>query len=193
MDPKKPIKYPADYVESVVPTVKFSISFPFFTDDAFECLAWTYTGHKAEGSKVAKPEALFKIREAILDTLGTRAADISFVAPEEYSDPMIAEVDVYAGWQSLSGAGMWLTGDLIKQIGKHMIVKYPELDMCSYAEANDVDYKTEWKTKPVFPANIPPGASWSSAATVVSSTILQNLCALRNSLGASCMPAWPVC
>jgi len=162
LDPTKPIKYHAEYVLSLVPTVKFSIKFPFFDQDAFECLEWTFNGRKAEGSVAAKPEALWKIRDAIMGTLGTSAADISFVAPETISDPLIAEVDVYADPKSLSGAGSWLTGYRIKQIGIDMIKKYPELKLCSHA--TDGNYETEFKTRPVLPASAAPLGPWSPAS-----------------------------
>jgi len=164
LDPKTPVKYHAEYVESLVPTVKFSISFPFFTKWAFECLAWTFHGRKAVGTQAAEPEALFKVRDAIMGALGTAAADISFVAPPKLDDPLTAEVDVYAAPQTLSGAGMWLTESRIKQIGNYMIVKYPELKMCSHAVGDD--YETEWKTKPVLPAYVPPLGDWSPATKI---------------------------
>merc|ERR1712127_1060514 len=134
------IAYPTAYKRAEKVSISFTIKFPFFTHDAFECLG-AQAGKKVTGSAKKHPEAFFKMAYGIRQSLGTEAASIHFVAPEAYSDPLEAKFDVYAAPEDMSGAELFLAKSKIRAIGPYLVKKYPELKMCAPRIAT---YETEF-------------------------------------------------
>merc|ERR1712127_476506 len=159
-----PIPYPAVYKRAHKASISFTIKFPFFTQDAFECLG-AQAGKEVTGSE-KHPEALFKMAYGIRQSLGTEAASIHFVAPEAYADPLEAKVDVYAAPEDMSGAELFLAKSKIRAIGPYLVEKYPELKLCApRASSGQVaTYETEFGQSPVFPSSILPTGSWTPAS-----------------------------
>jgi len=159
-----PIPYPTMYKRAEKASISFTIKFPFFTQDAFECLE-AQAGKEVTGSAKKHPEAFFKMADGIRQSLGTKAASIHFVAPEAYSDPLEAKVDVYAAPEDMSGAELFLAKSKIRAIGPYLVEKYPELKMCAPRTSIDkfATYETEFGQRPVFPQSVTPTGSWSPA------------------------------
>merc|ERR1712127_257582 len=159
------IPYPTTHKRAEKASISFTIKFPFFTQDAFECLG-TQAGKEATGSAKKHPEAFFKMAHGIRQSLGIEAASIHFVAPEAYSDPLEAKVDVYAAPEDMSGADLFPAKSKIRAIGPYLVEKYPELKMCApRASSGQVaTYETEFGQSPVFPSSVLPTGSWTPAS-----------------------------
>merc|ERR1719468_1267762 len=156
------IPYPAVYKRAEKASISFTIKFPFFTKDAFECLG-AQAGKKVTGTAKKHPEAFFKMAHGIRQSLGTEAAGIQFVAPKMYSDPLEAKVDVYAAPVDMSRAEMFLAKSRIRDIGPYLVKKYPELKMCALQTTAYETYETEFGNPPVYPTSVKPTGSWSPA------------------------------
>merc|ERR1712127_499972 len=157
-----PIAYPTAYKRAEKVSISFTIKFPFFTHDAFECLG-AQAGKKVTGSAKKHPEAFFKMACGIRQSLGTEAASIHFVAPEAYSAPLEAKVDVYAAPEDMSGAELFLAKSKIRAIGPYLVEKYPELKMCAprWSLGKNPTYDTEFGQPPVFPPSLTLTGSWT--------------------------------
>merc|ERR1712127_943091 len=115
------------------------------------------------------PEAFVKIINGIRQSLGIEAASIHFVAPEAYSDPLEAKVDVYADpfkakadvYAAPGGAELFLAKSKIRAIGPYLMEKYPELKMCAprWPLGKNPTYDTEFGQPPVFPPSLTPTGS----------------------------------
>jgi len=156
--------YPAVYKRAEKASISFTIKFPFFNEDAFECLG-AQAGKTVTGDAKHHPEAFLKMASGIKHSLGSEALGIDFVAPKKVSDPLEAKIDVYAAPKDMSGAELFLAKSKIKEIGVYLVKKYPELKMCAPKHQwRDVFFETEFGEPPVFPASVLPTHDWSPAS-----------------------------
>merc|ERR1712129_642472 len=158
------VPYPAVHKQAKKASISFTIKFPFFNEDAFECLG-AQAGKKVTGDAKHHPEAFFKMANGIKQSLGSEAVGIDFVAPKKVSDPLVAKINVYAAPADMSGVEVFLAKSKIKEIGVYLAKKYPELKMCAPKYlATDESFETEFGEFPVFPASVVPTHNWSPAS-----------------------------